>query len=155
MRRRLILPDFWSLDLLKAIQGIAFYPCNFLFVLAFSFSSLHFHFCPCIFIKLWYDCIKLQHKSSVQVFWVARIDTIASFCIIWVIQNCDLKWFEFWAYFKNWEDLDHWVFWTFWFVALGAFYQAILDSILLSLVWIEGSQKVLHPTLMTLIYIHT
>ena len=27
-------------------------PCIFLFVLAFSFSSLHFHFCPCIFIKL-------------------------------------------------------------------------------------------------------
>ena len=36
---------FWSLDLLEAIQGIAFYV-----VLAFSFLSLHFPFRPCIFI---------------------------------------------------------------------------------------------------------
>ena len=54
--------DFWSLDLLEAIQGIAFYV-----VLAFSFLSLHFHFRPCIFIKLWYDCIKLHHKVLGQV----------------------------------------------------------------------------------------
>ena len=27
-----------------------------------------------------------------------RIDMIASFCVMWVFQNYDLTWFEFWAF---------------------------------------------------------
>ena len=61
------LIDFWSPDLLVAIQGITFCPCIFLFVPAFSFLSLHFHFCPCIFIKI---------SNHVKTFW--RILSILS-----------------------------------------------------------------------------
>ena len=32
------------------------------------------------------------------------------------------------------SNLENWVLWTFWELTLGAFYRAILDSILLSLV---------------------
>ena len=60
-------------------------PCIFLFVLAFSFLCLHFHVCPCIFIR------------------------------------------GFREFKEHFENL---------LVALGAFYWAILYSILLSLVWI-------------------
>ena len=106
---------FWSLDLLEGIQWIAFYVV--LFVLAFSFSSLHFHFRPCIFIKLSKNvktCLWLYHFVSYEYFRT-------------VIRH-DLN-FE---HFKNLDDLDtlksfdHWVFWRFW--ELTSNFRSILSS---------------------------
>ena len=53
----------------------------------------------------------------------------------------DLKWFEFWALleFRKFEEFSE-CFEHFenWLVALGAYYRAILDSILLSLVYFKN-----------------
>ena len=101
---RLILWSFWSLDLLEAIQGIAFYV-----VLAFSFSSLHFHFLSLHFHKN----IK-NHFVSYEYFKM----------VIWHGLN-----FE---HFKNLEDLeklknlDNWVLWTLW--ELTCRFRSILSS---------------------------
>ena len=69
---------------------------------------------------------------------MTRIDMIAFF---WSY-GYDLKWFEFWALleFRKFEEFSE-CFEHFenWIVPLGAYYRAILDSILLSLVDREPS----------------
>ena len=61
---------FWLLDLIKVIQGIAFYV-----ILAFSFLSLHFDFRFCIFIKI--SKIILCHMSisklGFEMVWILSI----------------------------------------------------------------------------------
>ena len=82
-----------------------FCPCIFIFVLAFSFLSLHFH-----------KNIK-NHFVSYEYF---RI-------VIWHGLNFEhFKNLENLEYLENLKNLDNWVLWTFW--ELTCSFRSILSS---------------------------
>ena len=101
-----------------------FCPCIFIFVLAFSFLSLNFHktIKKCNFVSYEYFRIVIWHDFNFELF-----------------RNLEAL--------ENLKNLDHRVFWTFWKLtcscSIRSIYRAILDSILWSLVFF------LYPTIRT------
>ena len=122
----MISDSFWSLDLLEAIQGFTFQLEMFVSIYSILAYFTMFSFQVLTCLRIISIRIMFQHvQTCLRITWIVTIHIILNLNKFRHVSTCS----DF-EEFRQMSALN--ILRIDWYIALGAFYRAILDSILLN-----------------------